>query len=247
MTKEELLANYFSGNLDPEGQRMLEGLLANDPEFKAEFAFENDLKKAIGHHEQGDLKARLRYHEAQRLKDAAQINDAIEKSSESNFKLMKIAAMLLIFLAIGWYAYQTVYGLNYQELYQENYQNYPNTVYEITRSDTDDSVKRQAFVAYEAGNYGEAISKFETLPHLASTDFYLAQSYAQLENTEKAKNIYRKIIQTNDVFVAEAHWYLALIYLKEEDKKGTKNELMTLVKQYTYNKDKAKKILDRLD
>lgn len=244
MTKEELVYGYFSNTLTSDEHILLDNLLAHNLEFKEEFLFEKNLRKIIGHHEKQDMKSKLKNYESRR---DVEISSFDPKPKQSNFKIYSIAAMLLIFLTVGWFAYNTVYGINYQELHDDNYQNYPNTVYQITRSDTDDSIERQAFLAFESENYKEAIEKFEMLPVLKYTDFYLAQSYSQLKNTDKAKNIYKRIIADNSQFAAEAHWYLAMIYLKEEDKNEAKNYLTALVANYDYNKEKAQKILKKLD
>ncbi|MGJ8594199.1 MAG: tetratricopeptide repeat protein [Aquaticitalea sp.] len=244
MTKEELVSGYFSNTLTSEEHRLLEDFLANDLEFKDAFLFEQNLKKAIGQHEKKELKAQLQDYESRRVHEK---KGSDTESKPSNFKLYSIAAAVLLFLTAGWFAYNTVYGVNFQELYNENYQDYPNTVYQITRSDSDDTLERQAFVAYESENYRQAIDLFEKNPNSDYTDFYLAQSYAHLDDSGKARQLYKKIIAEDAQFTAEAHWYLALLYLKEENKSDAKTYLTQLVTNHAYNKEKAQRILKRLD
>ena len=239
MTKEDLTYGYFSNSLTDDELKLLEDLLATDREFLDEFNFEKNLKKVAGRHETQTLKTRLKDYESNRKEDI--------QIQPSKFKFYSIAALLLVLLAIGWFAYNTVFNLNYQELYADNYQNYPNTVFEITRSDSDDSIERQAFVAYESGDYHLAIEKFKLIPSRDYSNFYLAQSYTQENKSTNAILLYKEIIAKKQQFGAESHWYLALLYLKNKDKSSAKRYLENLISKYEYNTDKAKVLLKKLN
>ena len=59
MTNQDLLQNYFSNSLTAEQEVVFQKLLETDSAFKAEFEYENSLKKAIKSHESDLLKAKL--------------------------------------------------------------------------------------------------------------------------------------------------------------------------------------------
>jgi len=81
----------------------------------------------------------------------------------------------------------------------------------------------------------------------AYTDFYLAQSYLNAGKNESAKEYFKKTIANADAFIAESHWFLAMIALKEKDKIGAEFELKKLTNNYNYNKEKALAILEELN
>jgi len=239
MDKEVLLYNYFSNSLTDEEQQLFDKLLENDVDFKKQFVFERDLKRAIKEKEKGNLKAKLQEFESELKQKTA---------PQNNFKIWALAASFALLLSLGWFGYDSFFTLNYNELYSENFKSYPNTSYTITRSDTDDSIERQAFVAYETGNYQTAIDHFEKLESTKKNYiyFYKAQSYLKLDKTDKAKILFKKVITDNNQFVAESHWYLALIAIKEKDKQNTVSYLEQLIANYNFNKEKAEALLNKL-
>ncbi|MBJ2173232.1 tetratricopeptide repeat protein [Aureibaculum sp. A20] len=240
MDKEALLTNYFSDSLTAEERQLFNQLLENDTKFKEQFEFEKDLKRAIKEKERIQLKAKLQDFET-KLKHKS-------TPKTSNYKAWAIAASIAILLSVGWFGYDNFIKLDYNELYSENFQQYPNTSYTITRGDTDDSTERQAFVAYETGNYKTAIENFEKLDSNAKEyiDFYKAQTYLELNKINSAKSLFKKVISDNVEFVAESHWYLALISIKEKDKQSAISYLEQLVTNYDFNKEKAEVLLDHL-
>ncbi len=239
MNKEDLLYHYFSKSLTPSQETLFYDLLEKDEAFKAQFEFESNLKRVIREDENKKLKTKLQGFEKETTK----------AKSKSIFNYSNLAIAASIALLIGWFGYNSFFGTNYNELYESNFENYPNTVYTITRSDTINAIERQAFVAYEAEDYKNAIVYLNQLdnnvkPYL---DFYKAQSYLKLNKTDEAKGYFDKVIAENKVFVAESHWYMSLIYLKEENKTEAKLELKKLIEGYNYSKEKAKALLIELD
>ncbi len=243
MDKETLLYHYFSNNLAPAEEQQFKELLETDAAFRAQFEFEKSIKKVILHKEDESLKEKLRGFEK------AIVEKSETSTPKSRFRNWSVAASILLLMGLGWIGFQTFTGENLDAIYEENYQAYPNTVFTITRGDADTSPERNAFVAYESGDYQTAIEHFEslkTVENLGYIDFYLAQSYLNLENYDTAISLFEKVIETDTVFVPEANWYLALTYLKKDDKAAAIERLNTLVKKYDYNKNRANQLLEKL-
>ena len=243
MNKDDLLYKYFSNSLTLKETQTFNELLEQDAAFKAQFEFEKNLKSAIKETESRKLKARLKEVE----QDLANPTIKPDKT-RFNYQMFAVAASIVVLL--GWFGYNTLFGLNYNRLYQDNYKTYPNTVYSITRGDANNSLERAAFVAYEAEDYKQAVATFKEIEQTNKASyisFYMGQTYLELENLEAAKTMFEKVIETEKDFVPEAHWYLALTYLKLKNKTQAKVQLNTLVNTHTYNKEKALEILDRLD
>lgn len=243
MDKQQLLENYFLHRLTPKQEKMMGDLLDNDPAFKAQFDFEKELKRVIKNKENKNLKLILNRFESD-------IREKPVKKPKDGFKLLALAASIVLLFGLGWYGFNNAFGSDYPALYSENFEKYPNTVFAITRSDTIQSLERQAFAAYESGNFQTAIDNFDKIPQndqMPYLDFYRAQSYLQLEKTEEAKSYFVKNIEHEKVFVPESHWYLALTYLKKKDKTNAILQLQNLTSLYDYNKDKANALLRKLE
>lgn len=236
MNNEELLYLYFSDGLTASQEEVFNNLLENDAEFKAQFEFENNLKRVITDKESESFKAKLKGFEAEHR----------QQTSKPKFN-WRIAASIIFFLGAGYFGYQSFFGVDYNELYQSNYTTYPNTVYSITRSDTTNSMERQAFVAYEAEDYETAIANFDKIENkISDYNFYKAQAYLQLNDLDKAEGLLINLFNGKSQFKAEANWYLALIQLKKGNKIEAKQYLKTLILDYKYKKAEAKALLNTL-
>lgn len=241
MTNEDLLYSYFSNSLTEDELTEFNNRLKTDAEFKAEFEFENNLKQAIKQNNSTELKQKLKTFEAE-------ISSTETQNVKARFN-WRMAASIVLFLGAGWFGYNAMFGVNYNDLYEANFNNYPNTEFAITRSDTIDSFERKAFLAYEAEDYDNAISNFNVIPELEQKpyqDFYKAQAYINIDKNEKAKALFIKIINSDNKLVAESHWYLALIAIKEKNKIEATKQLRILTEDFDYNKANAEALLKEL-
>ncbi|WGD35252.1 hypothetical protein [Olleya sp. YS] len=239
MNKDELLYLYFSNSLTPSQEELFNELLKSDAEFKAQFEFENNLKQVIKAEKSEALKAKLQDFE---------VNIADSEQTSSSWFNWRIAASVVLFLGAGWFGYDALFGVNYNALYDENFTNYPNTVYTITRGEDTTSQERDAFVAYETQDYKTALETFNTIeeeqPYF---NFYKAQAHLGLDQLDEAKILFKAEIDNEKTFIAEAHWYLALINLKQENETEAIKHLKTLITKYNFKKEDAKALLNHLN
>ncbi|MFK7811525.1 MAG: tol-pal system YbgF family protein, partial [Maribacter sp.] len=157
---------------------------------------------------------------------------------------------VVLLIGLAWMGFSDGSSDRYDDLYASNFHEYPNTVFTITRGDNTASLERDAFVAYESKDYKTALTKFEQINLEAKksyVDFYIAQSYLNTNRLTEAKNSFRKTIAKDSDFIAESHWYLGLIALKEKNKIVAIDELTKLTNNYDFNKEKALGILEELD
>ena len=244
MDKEQLLFDYFSNDLTPQQEQRFNELLATDAEFKQQFDFEKDLQNAIRDKETKDLKSKLIGFEKEVSRETP------IRTLRPNYRKWAMAASIALLVALGWLGYNNFSGLNYDDLYESNFQAYPNTVYAITRGETKESIERDAFVAYESGNYRSAIDNFNKIPaedREEYLDFYMGQSNLNLGQMENAKSSFLTVIKNSSEFTAEAHWYLALISLKQKDEESAVEYLKKLTSKYDFQKDKALELLQELE
>ncbi len=239
MTKEELLYHYFSESLTEVQEQEFNDLLKHDTEFKTQFEFEKDLKRAIKHKEQQELKVKLQAYESE-------LNTT---KGSSNYKFWLVAASFAVLLSVSWYFY-TSSTPNFDSLYASNYEKYPNTIYTITRGSTvDTSLEYKAFEAYESNNYKNAVSLFIAVKdnkNLEYVDFYLAQSYLNTNQLDKAIPLFLDISTHKKEFSSESLWYLSLAYLKMDKKEKAIKILENLIQDGAYKKEEATILLEKL-
>ncbi len=245
MDKEQLLYRYFSNTLTPEQEQRLKDLLASDRTFKQQFDFERDLKRVIREKENTSLKVKLSGFEKDISKDVP-----VRTLPHTKYRKWAMAASIALIIGLGWIGYNNFAGPDYNALYQENFQNYPNTVYTISRSDSDETLERDAFVAYESGDFKKAADNLKTISKGNPNDyldFYLGMSYLNLNQFKEAKTYFSNTIKAKSEFADEAYWYSALIALREKDTERAKEYLLKLTATNGYNQERAEQLLAELD
>ncbi|MCW5516891.1 tetratricopeptide repeat protein [Muriicola sp. Z0-33] len=240
MENEELINKYFLEELSSKELEQFQVLLEEDAEFKEQFQFEKEVRKVIVSKERSKLKSKL-----QELEEELEPPEAIRRFP---WRPLSIAASIMVLIGLGWFMLKPD-RTDLQGLYSSNYDIYPNTVFTITRGDSINTLERRAFVAYESGEFEKAINLFEELsvPDKKDyLDFYLGQSFLQLEKTDKAAQSFLLAIKSNSEFVSESRWYLALTYLKMEDTIKAKLTLEELIEAGDFRKEAAEQLLSEL-
>ncbi len=240
MDAQELIAKYFSEGLTASEQQTLDTFLAADTVLQEDFTL------------QKELQASLRAQERQRKKQILQHLEQHRKSSTSkgiSWRKLSIAASLLLLVGVGYFS--GLFGSNLsEELFEQHYAVYPNTVYSVTRSTDELDVKRKAFTAYESQQYEEAIQLLETLKNTETAepyDFYIGQSQLALGQTADAIGSFESVVDTNGEFTSEARWYLALSHLKNKENTKAKVLLNRIVEDQSYKYEAASVLLKALD
>ena len=246
MDKELLLYNYFANRLTAEQETLLEELLTTDSDFKQQFDFESDLKRVIREKEADNLKAKLGRFE----KDISK-STQVKTLPRTNYQKWAMAASLILLVGLGWLGYNNFIAPDYGNLYDENFQQYPNTVYAITRGDSsENSLQRSAYVAYETDENSRAIDLFKALKETDNSEeitFYLGQSYLKNGQHREAITFFEEVIAEKGEFAPQALWYVALAYLKTDQKKIAVRALKDLIVDGRYKKTEAAKILKELE
>lgn len=235
----ELIEKYFENNLTSEEQFLFDEKLKNDAEFKSELEFHSELKNAITVSERAKIKAQIK---------------GFELSKKDNIKvfilrkLMPYAAVFLVVISIGIF-----FILNQKtdsnQLYASNFEPYPNIEVSNLRSNSENSLENEAFIAYDLENYKLAHELFTKTLDTESKDylhFYNAMCAMQLENFDLAIKELSTVNENDSKYYEKAIWFKALIYLKLNKKKDTKILLEELVNHYSFKKEEAKQLLSKL-
>lgn len=209
MNKEELIEGYFSGQLTNEEFSDLKTLLEEDAEFRSEFHHQLEIQQTISQDKSAFLKDRFA---------------ALDRKTEAKTKWYQYAATVAILIGVGlgyiFFSGQT----DYQDLYTDNFEAYPNVVAPTVRgdSDSDNGDMESAFRYYDSEDYTKAAELFGELYKDTQEDyayFYEAVSLMAAGQTDKAvSNLEQQQWAAAEKYQTIAEWYVALGYLKLENK-----------------------------
>lgn len=211
----ELIDRYFENALSPKERLEFNDLLQNDENFRSEFLFHKDLKKAIVSHQNEELKETL-----------GQFESKINKSSRFSMVPGKwlAAASLAILLSVGSWMVKNYVFPSSERIFQTYYEPYPNTVVPIVRGDELHTIEYRAFLAYEAQEYHKAINLFNSVDNGEEKyiQFYKALCLLSVNKTEEAIAILTPLIESTPGTLQnmdcrqKATWFVGLAYLKQD-------------------------------
>lgn len=233
MDQETLITNYFEKTISLEDQKIFDSLMENDTDFANEVAFQKSLKKAITLNERDLLKKKLNSFE-------------IKKPKAQSFKVWYAAASIVLLCGLGFYFTQN----DSTNIYDEYYQSYPNVVAPTVRGDNKEDIKTNAFFEYDSGNYQKSLELFSEIYETDKDDyalFYKALSQMELHETKDAILTFNQFDLTkNNAFTPFVKWYLALAYLKENQKENAIPLLENLANTENPQQEMAQKLVSDL-
>ena len=242
MSREELVERYFTGRLSEDEARQLRDALQKDAAFAEEFELEKDLQATLIDKAKIDLKSKLVNLETEKY----------QKDQESqSFKWWRYAAAAI--LIIGLSIFGALFLSNQstpEELYAENFEPYRNIIAPVVRGENAEGLLEKSFAHYERGDFNQAEKDFNTL-YEASGDryllFYRGNALLALGRAEEAITIFKSHQETRDNFYYKSRWYLALAYLKRDQKTEAVSILEEIVDNNSYNAAQATDLLNKLE
>lgn len=222
---------YFEGDLSPEEEEALLQRVEQDPEFRQEWEYRQAVKKAIHRKEREELKGFLKEVEAGR--------------GQGKIRLWAGAAASVILLTGIWFYFLRD---NSQSLALAYFHPLPNMVSPVVRSTDSTHEAGEAFRAYEAGDYSEALSEFKKAGEKPYAALYRGISYLALDSTEAALRTLNGFGATDDNLPLETYrkWYLGIALLKSGEKDRAKELFSELAAYANPVQEKAKKLLQEL-
>lgn len=204
MNKEALTEKYFSNSLSEDEFVQLQQLLETDAVFREAFYSELEIQQAVAREKHRPLKERF---------------EKLEQIPERKNTWYLYAAALAALIAIGSLFYNT--QSDYQELYAVHFEPYPNIIAPAVRNASENPMEN-AFSHYNNRNYKEAIKAFDALYETDTTGyvtFYYAMSLMADSQVKKAINTLESPNwEIPQKLQSQTDWYLALSYLKSENK-----------------------------
>lgn len=166
-------------------------------------------------------------------------------------QIRRYAAIVVIFLAVGWLLPRYIGGeASPQELFAENFQPYEDVISARSGAEGDEWLK-EAMEHYNAQAYEDALAGFDKViqsdPGAAFAMLYAAISAMKMEQSQQAISYLQALEALNNPILKDVgSWYLALAYLQKEDKAQAEKLLEQLAEGSSAYQDQAADLLDRL-
>jgi tetratricopeptide (TPR) repeat protein len=159
-----------------------------------------------------------------------------------------IAASLAIFVLVG--IFYPFGKSSYPEVYAEYFKPYANLFEPTVRGNAGTNKRSEGFSAYENGDYQKAITVFsDLLKEKKDPGIMLLSANANLAlgRTDNAEGILQDLISSFDELDIQGKWYLALCYLRNEQKDKSIKVLQELATTDSSYASKAKALLEKIE
>ena len=237
----KFIERYFDHELNNEEIALLHERLNHDPGFQKLFEQERLLINAIRHQ---TLRRDLVFLEKKERELAGRKTHAFILSPwyfAAAAVVAGLIALAVVFLP----------GNNDTErLYEAYFKPYPNVFEPTLRGTAENTVRRQAFQAYERGEYEQAASLFKNLireEEEAGILFLLGNAQLTIGKTDEARLSFERTLNYFDELDLEARWYLALVYLKLGQPQVAKKYLVEVSLGESVFREQARELLADLN
>lgn len=233
----ERIEKYITRKMKGIEKVNFEKELHTDPVLKAKF---DELKGIIEGIEKAELKAKL---EQIHTEAEAQGENGFRKKSRFNRIYLSTAASVIIIVFITTLLF--LRPKEHERLFTQYFKSDPGLVTAMSSTDVNYEFER-GMVDYKSGEYQSAIDRWTPLlaksPENDTLNYFLGTANLELKDTEPAIDRLKKVTkEPQSKFFNEAHWYLALAYILENQ-----IEDAALVLKNT-NHPSKKELLNKLD
>lgn len=239
---ETLIEKYFSKQLSEAELLEFEKEYQSNADFKEEIDFLKSLQSVSETEDNAQFKTQLTSYEAEFSKKPHPIFTRWLKP------LIAVAAILIVALSYNLFMNK---NLNHDALYTTYFEPSKNVSAPIVRSDSNDKIIHNAFIAYSEADYKQAIPLFDqAFQNTQNSEllFYKGNSLLALNETDEAIDTFKKHLSYSDILTNRTHWYLALAYLKKEKIDEAKQELYLLINSAeSFKRKEATSLLKKLD
>jgi hypothetical protein len=252
MTEEEkfqLLDDYINGSLSAEQKAIVNQELQHNPAFAQEIALHRDMLIGLEKAVDQEWKNHFALLDKQSVNaEEVTVPEAkiIPLNRTSYYWWSGLAACLLV----GYFFYFLLNtGNKNEKLFAQYYE--PYMIASVQRNAGAGGTKEQAMQAYENGNYQEAAKLFtacvSVTPPDVSCTFYLGLASIETKELVKAEKYLSEVVnQPANDYRTRARWYLALVYLKQEQTEKAAELLKQLQLEQGFYRKKATKLLQEL-
>jgi len=246
MNAEDII-KYLDDNLSNDEKQKFESQLERDQSLQKELASIKEMQifAKSKSDEQKAIQSSREVYQQYKLKNKP--TQKTPSSLKSNIKyLIPISVAALVLLGIFGLGLFDQAPLSNQELYAEYFS--PADLSLTKRSESDQSLQKNAETAFNSGDYSSAI---DILSQLIGTDnnnqelrLYRAISEMETDQLENAKKTFSSLAN-NSGYSAEAQYFLALCHLKENNDEAARS-VLKLIPEDSYRFKEAEALLHSL-
>lgn len=235
MKREDLIDKYLQNKLSKDEKLVFEELLEKNDSFKKEVQLYVDLKKAVEKEDDSNFR---------NLITEIESTAKIPKDKNSQLKWL-VAASIIILLGLSYFL-TLEKKVSTQELFVSYFEPYKNVIEPLQRNGDQKNEKAIAFMAYDHEEYEKAVILFSKLYSSTNEPYYLfykANALLKLERANEAIPLLLEHLKTKDTLTEKSYWYLAMAYLKLNDKASAKQSLKKVLSEGKYKTKEAEKLL----
>lgn len=244
--KYEIIEKYLMNELSIRDQIQFEENLRNDPELRKEYEVRKKINEALLEDDIMNLR--------DSLQEVMNKDAGYSKPTRKLHVISSVAAVIVLFIVIAGKFFFFSDQVSSSDLYDTYYETYP-AVMNYRSTDTQNQTTTnlsKAFKSYEAGDFNQASIFFEKIIREDNLNymcqFYLSICKIETNKPDEAEEYLTDLVlKNNHIFWEQAHWYLAMLYLKKNSKEEAKMILNKMVQENMAKKTEAKIILKSLE
>ncbi len=247
LTNIEKIIKYFDGDLNPKEVDEFEDHLLHDKNFQKDFIMVKELLDNLGEPEPNIFNKSLATF-LLAFKEHENIKSTIENEMENTkylypmpyrwyHKLYKAAAIIIAIIGLTFILFQIVHNrtVNTEKLFTQYYKPYKLNIQSRSVGEHLKNLQR-AFDAYSNKDYRLAINYFDSVNLDNTVLFYKGISNIECRKMTVAINCFEsELMNPSSMYIAQTHWYLALIYLRLNQISIARIHLKWLVTNIKYN------------
>lgn len=224
----DLIDAYLKGELSSADQIKFDEKLRNDLKFQSTFQEVKLIKNAVTQNLKANILQSLREKEL-----LIQAEDSFKNRSMMKRYLSIAASLVLVVTLVYLTSNNKAVEVDSQAIFSENYQAYTNLELGTVRGSEAElnSLKQQAYYAYDLGNFSQAAADLTELVKIemtAANYFYLGISNTEIGNSEASFANFNTVINNFSEYREQAQWYLSLGLLKEGQTEEALSNLVSL-------------------
>ena len=241
-SKFDLIEKYLMNEMSVREQVEFEESLRSDPGLMKEFLLRKDINDAIIEEDIIGLR--------NNLDEILNTEPVSVKKINNTFIYSAVAAVIILIVVVANIYIFPFSRMDKNEIFQSYYTAYPAIM--GFRSPVDqteiEKILYDAFNYYDDGKYEMASGYFMQVLEKDNSNymsqFYLSVCEIEKNNLSEAEEYLNDLIlKKNHIFWEQSHWYLALVYLKQNEMISAESILKKVVQENMTQKSDAKFIL----
>lgn len=240
----ETIEKYIDGELKESELLEFEELLSTDSDIKRDYKLSIELNNSIMEDDVMALRETMNI----MYQDETIVKRIPKVLSKRKIYYYAAASAALLIATGGLIQRLSAPEMNTSGVFEKYYSPYEVTVTYRSGNTEMDRLLLNALERYEEKDYEHALVLFEKVLESRQNDMavnlYSGISYMEEEKFQKATKSFNSIISDKDnLFIEQAKWYLAMCYLRTEKTTKAQEVLREIIKEESYYKNQAARVL----